>query len=537
MWNNLGRFLYANFFTAMDRLIYRQLFVNYALGLAFFSSIIMINELYYIIRYYFEQNVPLIHVFSMIGALIPFLISFSIPFGVLPAYLLFFGKLSQDSEITAMRACGFSHFRIMWPGILFGLAIMFFSYTFKNTAEAKANAYFLQLKAKVLSQKPVIQLLDNVFLSIGGVQISFQSSTKDESGDDILNTVYAVDVKNKRTIRSRQARIYVNPDNPEHYIIRFLNGDMNQLTTPPIRPVTNETETVVQRALPVLPQAFSATNEGTVGIVEEIPDTNAASNQEPPGETQTQDAQPVLEAPPAPAAQLSNAPPVEEGQALPPQPQEPAKEEFYLSSFGAMTMNNYVTLPDDGFYRSPETMSVQELRASIYADENNRRVIEQMQRVSQNKKEIDRLYFISKYIPTLLLSAAEDEIDQTKTLTFARTRTNEIALEKQNADSLYKAVLSQQPNSSFMRLHEKFMLPVSAFIFALLALPLGLFGARSGRGEGLSISLVVTLVFYGFKSAIENAISNYTLPPSGMWLPVLVFGLIAAALYTRKILE
>lgn len=536
MWNNLGRFLYANFFTAMDRLIYRQLLVNYALGLAFFSSIIMINELYYIIRYYFEQNVPLIHVFSMIGALIPFLISFSIPFGVLPAYLLFFGKLSQDSEITAMRACGFSHFRIMWPGILFGLAIMFFSYNFKNTAEAKANSYFLQLKAKVLSQKPVIQLLDNVFLSIGGVQISFQSSTKDENGDDILNTVYAVDVRNKRTIRSRQARIYVNPDNPEHYIIRFLNGDMNQLTTPPIRPVTNETEPAVQRALPVLPQAFSATNEGTVGIVVETPDTNTASNQEPAQETQVQDAQPV-EAPPAQEQVLSNAPPAEGEPDLPPPTPEPPKEEFYLSSFGAMTMNNYVTLPDDGFYRSPETMSVQELRASIYADENNRRVIEQMKKATQNKKEIDRLYLISKYAPTLLLSAAEDEIDQLKTLTFAKTRTNEIALEKQNADSLYKAVLSQQPNLSFMRLHEKFMLPVSAFVFALLALPLGLFGARSGRGEGLSISLVVTLVFYGFKSAVENAISNYTLPPSGMWLPILVFGLIAVALYTRKVLE
>ena len=531
MLERVQRFFYANFFTAMDRLIYRELLLNYIIGVSFFSSIIMINELYYIIRYYFEQNVPLAHVFAMIGALIPFLVSFSMPFGVLPAYLLFYGKMSQDSEVTAMRACGFSHFRIMWPGAIFGLLIMLFSYQFKNNVESRANAYFLQLKSKVLSQKPVIQLLDNVFLSIGNVQLSFQSAERVSNGDDVLHEVYAVDIKNKRTIRSRQARIFVNPDNPEHYIVRFVNGDMNQLTTPPI-PTQPEPSTQDRRAprapLDGVVPALSGSNTTAVGIV-----TNEEAPAEATEETEGEETSPEAEAPVVEEAPPDATPVAQEEEVV----EERPKEEFYVSSFGSMTMNNYVFLPNDGYFRGPETMTFHELQNTIYGDERNRVMLAAFEKAKRGKQDIDRLYFLSRFLPSRLIGTAEDDLDRAKAQNFIESNMQDILIERANAHSVYRATRSQLPNLNFMRLHEKWMLPVSAFFFALLALPLGLFGARSGRGEGLSISLAVTLVFYGFKSAIENAVGRNLLPPEGIWIPTLVFALIALSLYTQKVME
>ena len=64
-----------------------------------------------------------------------------------------------------------------------------------------------------------------------------------------------------------------------------------------------------------------------------------------------------------------------------------------------------------------------------------------------------------------------------------------------------------------------------------------MFSARSGRGEGLSISLVVVLIFYGFKSAIENMISQNKLIPELVWLPTICFGIIASILYIKKLNE
>ncbi|MGL5253436.1 MAG: LptF/LptG family permease [Brevinema sp.] len=545
-------FFYANFFTAMDRLIYKELFLNYMIGVSFFSSIIMINELYYIIRYYFEQNVPLGHVFAMIGALIPFLVSFSMPFGVLPAYLLFYGKLSQDSEVTAMRACGFSHFRIMWPGAIFGLLIMLFSYQFKNIVESRANTYFLQLKSKVLSQKPVIQLLDNVFLNIGGVQLSFQSAERVQGGDDILHEVYAVDIKNKRTIRSRFARIYVNPDNPEHYIVRFINGDMNQLTTPPIPDETN-TSTQNRRndraPLDGVVPALSASNMPAVGIItnesEEMPSEDGEPETVPLASEETLTADDIPEILPVETeeiVEIVEAQPVVIEEVIPvaqdeePIPERP-REEFYVSSFGSMTMNNFVFLPSDGFFRGPETMTFHELQTTIYSDERNRLTITAFEKAKRNKQELDRLYMMARFVPSYLVSKTQDELDKVKAQTFIENNIQDIITERENAHALYRSTRSQLPNLNLMRLHEKWMLPVSAFFFALLALPLGLFGARSGRGEGLSISLVVTLVFYGFKSAIENAVGKNALPPEGIWIPTLVFAFVALVLYTQKVME
>lgn len=464
------KILYTWFYTSLDRYFYSQLLVNYIIGVLFFSSIIMINELYYIIRYYFERNVPLFHVMSMFGALIPFLISFSVPFGVLPAYLLLMGQLSQDSEIVAMRACGISQFRIMLPGIIFGIMIMIFAYNFKNTIETASNAYYLQLKGKVLSQQPVIQLMDNVFLNIGTVQLSFESTSQVEGSEDVLHNVYAVDVENRRTIRAQEGRIYVSPDNPEHYIMRFLQGDINEIATK-----TNTTT--------------NTNNEG-IQLVEE---TSAISTT--------------------------------------------IKEEFYLSSFGSMTLHNYVWLPGDGYYEGPDTFTFKDLKKQIDTKEINIQNRKAYETIISNKTIIDRLANLVRFNKKSVYAMAEDAEDLIATSNFMETNLEVLTAAVENYTIAQKTARTTLPNYDLMKLYDKWALPVIALVFAILSLPLGMFSARSGRGEGLSISLVVVLIFYGFKSAIENTITQNKLPPEWVWFPTICFGIIALVLYIRKLNE
>ena len=466
------KILYTWFYTSLDRYFYSQLLVNYIIGVLFFSSIIMINELYYIIRYYFEQNVPLFHVMSMFGALLPFLVSFSVPFGVLPAYLLLMGQLSQDSEIVAMRACGISQFRIMLPGIIFGVAIMIFAYNFKNTIETASNAYYLQLKGKVLSQKPVVQLMDNVFLNIGTVQLSFESTSLVEGSEDVLHNVYAVDVENRRTIRAQEGRIYVSPDNPEHYIMRFLQGDINEITIK-----TNTTTNT------------SDDGEETL-ILEEGPDVSTT-----------------------------------------------IKEEFYLSSFGSMTLHNYVWLPGDGYYQGPDTFTFKELKKQIDTKKINIQRRTTYETAVSNKMVTDRLANLVRFNKKSIYAMAEDEKDLVAISNFMETNLELLTTMKQNNTIAQKNARSELPNYDLMKLYDKLALPAIALVFAILSLPLGMFSARSGRGEGLSISLVVVLIFYGFKSAIENTISQNKLPPEFVWVPTMCFGVIALILYIRKLNE
>ena len=476
---SLKKFFYTWFFTSLDRFFYSQLFMHYLVGVSFFSSIIMINELYYIIRYYFLYNVPFTQTMSMMGALIPFLVSFSVPFGVLPAYLLLMGQLSQDSEIVAMRACGISQFRIMFPGIVFGILIMTFSYHFKNHIETYSNAHYLQLKAKVLSQQPIIQLMDNVSMNIGSIQISFDSSEKIEDREDVLYNVYAVDVKNKRTIRSEEGRIFTSPDNPEHYVVKFLRGDMNQITYKTNEVLSTNAEGVITNLNPAL--------------------TNAEPNNElsPPNVT----------------------------------------EEFFLSSFGSMTSHNYVWLPGDGFHEGPDTLTFKDLKNQIETKDANIANAKIYQTVKSNNTLINKLNFYVKYLPRALYFGAEDDYDRSTISNYINSQQEILKIAQENSQVEIKNTKANLPNYELMKLHDKIALPVIALIFALMALPLGMFSARSGRGEGLSISLVIVLVFYGFKSYIENLVRLGTLPPAGVWIPALFFGIIASVLFIQKIKE
>ena len=58
----------------------------------------------------------------LVGLLLPFAISYALPMGVLTGVLLTLGRLSADSEITAMRAAGIGVARIARPVLVLGAA-------------------------------------------------------------------------------------------------------------------------------------------------------------------------------------------------------------------------------------------------------------------------------------------------------------------------------------------------------------------------------------------------------------------------------
>ncbi len=61
------------------------------------------------------QGIPLKHFFQFALYTMPVVLTFTVPWAILVAVSLVFGRLSADSEITAMRACGISILQIVSP--------------------------------------------------------------------------------------------------------------------------------------------------------------------------------------------------------------------------------------------------------------------------------------------------------------------------------------------------------------------------------------------------------------------------------------
>ena len=70
-----------------------------------------------------NKDVPIEYILSFIAYIIPFSLTFTIPWGFLTAVLLVFGRLSAENELIALRSNGVSVPRVCVPVFVPGAAI------------------------------------------------------------------------------------------------------------------------------------------------------------------------------------------------------------------------------------------------------------------------------------------------------------------------------------------------------------------------------------------------------------------------------
>ncbi len=436
------------FWTRLDRYYYRELIPNYAFGLGFFTFLIMLNELFYMAKYYFEYNMPFNQVLLLLLNLIPFLLSFSIPFAILPAYLLTMGRFSQDSEIVAMKSTGIPVQRILLPGLIFAVFVAIFAFNFKDKVETQSTNNYLKLKAKLMAQKPAVELKEQSFFKIGNFKISFEDieSTKTY---DILHNIHVIDVSGRKTIRADKGWVYSSPENPEHYKLKFQNG--------------------------------------TISEVVSFDDDNGKPT-----------------------------------------------EHFFICSFKFLSLNTYINLPEEFYNKSPETMTIKEIKTEI--NKLTQKTYNDIGLYEKDKATIKKEIIIyKKKVRKEVKGLKGEALKQKKKARkqFLENQKKRIAAIDKNIDAKNKTL----PVKYLLRYHEKYAMPISALVFALVSLSLGLFSARSGRGEGLGISFGIMVMFYGMKIGINTLIYKRLLPPYGEWIPNVIFLIVAIVLFVRKVRE
>jgi LPS export ABC transporter permease LptG/LPS export ABC transporter permease LptF len=104
-----------------------------------------------------------------------------------------------------------------------------------------------------------------------------------------------------------------------------------------------------------------------------------------------------------------------------------------------------------------------------------------------------------------------------------------------------KRARGDSPHMEIIYLHQRFSFPVACFVFALLAVPLGLSTRKDGKLAGLTLGLLVVLIYYGLLMGTESWVKGEAwtrdtrFPPEwARWVPNIVLGLAGiAALYWR----
>jgi LPS export ABC transporter permease LptF len=97
----------------LDRYVGRQLVTTSVFGVAILSVVLVLANVFkQLLDLLVNHNVPLDFIVSFIAYILPFSLTFTIPWGFLTAVLLVFGKMSAENELVALRSSGVSIPRI-----------------------------------------------------------------------------------------------------------------------------------------------------------------------------------------------------------------------------------------------------------------------------------------------------------------------------------------------------------------------------------------------------------------------------------------
>ena len=100
----------------IDRYVGSEVLVTSLFAVAVLSVVLVLGNIFQrLLDLLVNHNVPLDFVIAFIAYIIPFSLTFTIPWGFLTAVLLVFGKMSADNELIALRCNGISIPRICAP--------------------------------------------------------------------------------------------------------------------------------------------------------------------------------------------------------------------------------------------------------------------------------------------------------------------------------------------------------------------------------------------------------------------------------------
>lgn len=139
----------------LDKYILRQLLAVTFLGVLSLTLLMLLGQLFKELHSLLvESGAPPSIVIDFILQVIPFSLTFSVPWGFLTAVLLVYGRLAADNELTSMRMAGLSLWRLSMPAICLALVLSCVCYYINIEIAPKGKNAMSELALRAAMDNP-----------------------------------------------------------------------------------------------------------------------------------------------------------------------------------------------------------------------------------------------------------------------------------------------------------------------------------------------------------------------------------------------
>lgn len=210
--------------------IFFEMLPSFILGLLVFISIILMFQVLRLTEFALVHGVSLKVIGEIVGYIIISLLPILFPMSLLFSVLLTYGRLSQDSEIVALKASGLSMGTLLLPALVLAAFIGTISAQTSFVIAPWGNRQFEVLFSRLANTKAAAVIKEGTFAEGFFDMVVYANEVQSDQGK--LKKVFIYDEKNgdvPLTIIAKEGSIIPDPERPgQEVLLRLNNGEIHR---------------------------------------------------------------------------------------------------------------------------------------------------------------------------------------------------------------------------------------------------------------------------------------------------------------------
>ncbi len=234
----------------LTRYILGEVLSHTLVGIGLFTFVLFMPQLVQILELVVQDGASPMSVLKLVAFTLPNSLTVTIPMALLVGVLLGLSRLAADSEVTAMRACGFGVFQFVRIVAMVGVAAWFLGLFNSLYLAPKATTAMLKVENSLRDSQATFQVQPRVFYEDFRNSILYVQDVRLGRHASVWSHVFLADISDPvspKITLAEQATVVAGRHH--QLLMRLRNGEQHEM--PPNDPGTYNISTFAQTDLPI----------------------------------------------------------------------------------------------------------------------------------------------------------------------------------------------------------------------------------------------------------------------------------------------